>query len=124
MVKRSLECVIREDYNDDPVAYCNRRYSWGPTRWKLQKINYVLWELLNERGLLIHIKTVKSDFGNNSLKCYKDGFLGYTRNELIIAHPGLRKRMYQDGNIRYVPLSRNGTQTSSRRGIKYQKLRC
>ncbi len=105
---RSLETRIREDYNDNPVAYCNRRYPWDPTRWKLQKINYVLWEILNDRGLLVYIRTVKADFSSGSLKCYKEACLGYTKEELRVANPGLRNRMYRDGTIKYVPGSRNG----------------
>lgn len=95
---RSLETVIREDYDDDPVAYAEERHP-NDAKWELQKANYQLWYILRERGLLIHIKTVKADFGDDSLKCCEENYPDYTTGQLLIANRSLYNRMRRDGNI-------------------------
>lgn len=131
-MQRSLEQVIREDYNDNPVAYANERHS-DATKWGLQKANYQLWYILWERGLLIHIRTVKADFGKNSLKCCEESYPDYTRGQLFVANRSLYNRMRRDGNINKLRKSERIKSLLENYGLKknkenvslyFRRLRC
>lgn len=175
-MQRSLAQIIREDYNDDPVAYYEANFS-GVARTELKKLSSVLYELLRKRDLLEEVKTlrnglvgiIKSDYGDDVVKyydkkypmvprgqlkrknrhlyelmirrgeiehvpkvyanfedgafaCYRETFKDYTRHELQVACPGLYLRMLREGSIKLVPLKsreqiRRETLERSRYGV-------
>ncbi len=118
-MKRTLAQIIREEYNDDPVAYCNATHP-DATPWKLQREKYVLWKILLKRGLLKNLRRVKVDFGDDSYKTYLELYPDEPcTGELRLLNGSLYNRMRRDGNIKKVPKSDRIKTLLENAGLKY-----
>lgn len=102
-MKRSLETRIIEDYDNDPIAYCNGRYP-GITRWELDRTNNQLYKILRKRELLHRIPRQRAEFGPDTWKCYVDNWFGLSRYQLRCVSPSFYNRMRYEGLLSRIPL--------------------
>lgn len=108
-LRMGLAYIIRTQYKGDIVAYYHIKHPDIPPRGKLKRINPTLYKLMQRWGKLDAVPKVRADFGKDSLKCCNEICPDYTRREVQVAYPSLYNRMLRDGNIKYIPLSRNGS---------------
>ncbi len=102
-MKRSLETIIREDYNNNAVAYAKNRYPHKSVN-QIERANYVLWRILRERGQLNEIPRQRAEFGPDTWQCYLDNWFGYSRYQLRCASPSFYNRMRREGLLKRIPL--------------------
>lgn len=99
---RSLETIIREDYDNNPVFLYRAKHA-GLTRSPLRKANWMLWKILRDRGMLNQILTAKVSYGRNSLKYYHEHFEGDSPYQVRMKDPSFYNRLRNDGNLRFLP---------------------
>ncbi|MDP4012066.1 MAG: hypothetical protein Q8R00_00460 [Candidatus Nanoarchaeia archaeon] len=107
---RSLEKMIMDNYNDDPILYYKSNYK-GVTRLALKRQKASLYELLRRRGLMEGvpivntplIETINTDYKGNPILYYKSNYKGVTRGPLKKLNPGFYKILKELGLLSQIP---------------------
>lgn len=102
-MRRSLETIIREDYDDDAVAYA-LKVCPGSTVGQINLKKPYLWKILKKRGLLSQLPRQRAEFGPDIWQCYLDTWFGLSRYQLRCVSPSGYNRMRKEGLLDRIPL--------------------